>query len=112
MEFSEKEFMRLEYAFGLPLNIHVPREENWTARSMGLEGGGSYLRLEGREAPKQSWQESLSFSLAGANCDSPLAKMSLTPESILVVDTPPSYCRHSNCLPITMHTSRSQPTSP
>lgn len=31
--------MRLEYAFGLRLNIHVPRGENWTARSMGLEGG-------------------------------------------------------------------------
>lgn len=69
--------MRLEYVFGLPLNIHVPGEENWAARFMGLEGG-SYLRLGGREAPKQSWQESLFFSLAGANCDSPLAKMSLT----------------------------------
>lgn len=48
MEFSEKEFMRLEYAFGLPLNIHVPREENWTARSMGLEGGELFkVRGEG-----------------------------------------------------------------
>lgn len=66
--------MRLEYALGLSLNIHVPRGENWTARSMGL--GGGYLRLGGREAQKQSWQESLFFSLAGANCDSPPAKMS------------------------------------
>lgn len=58
--------MRLEYALGLSLNIHVPRGENWTARSMGLGEGGGYLRLGGREAQKQSWQEFLSFSLAGA----------------------------------------------
>lgn len=38
--------------------------------------GGGYLRLGGGEAQKQSWQESLSFSLAGATVTSPPAKMS------------------------------------
>lgn len=66
--------MRLEYALGRPLNIHVPRGENWTARSMGLGEGWRLFKVGGKEAQKQSWQESLFFSLTGANCDSPPAK--------------------------------------
>jgi hypothetical protein len=41
---------------------------------MGLEGG--YLRLGGREAQKQGWQEFLFIRLSGVNYDSPPAKMS------------------------------------
>lgn len=68
--------MRLEYALGLSLNIHVPRGENWTARSMGLGGGGRLFKVRGKGGTKTELAGIPVLQPRRGNCDSPPAKMS------------------------------------
>lgn len=73
MDRGRRKFIRFEYTFWLPLNIHLP---TGVSGSQIPGPSGRLSEVGGREAHRQGWQESLLGRLLGANCASPPVKMS------------------------------------